>query len=77
MQLPSRLQDFEIINVPIPLLEFGVKFPLKDNVCPVLIASVFVAAGNDFQFSSPSTQYSQAFLNNLAVKPSSNATMVR
>ena len=36
----------------------------KDNVCPVLIVSVLVAAGNVFQLPSPSTQYSHALTDN-------------
>ena len=77
MQLPLRLHFFDIVNVPIPLLESGVNLPLNDNVCPVLILSVAVSAAKIFQLSSPSTQYSHALTDKLAVNPSSSAWIVR
>ena len=77
MQLPLRLHFLLIVNVPIPLLELGVKFPLKDNVCPLLMLSVAVSAANVFQLPSPSTQYSHALVDKRAVNPSANASIVR
>ena len=74
--LPLRLHFLEIVNVPIPLLNVGVKLPLNDNVCPLLIVTVFIVF--DKVFHSPlSTQYSHALTDNLAVKPSSNASIAK
>lgn len=77
IQLPLRLHFFDIVNVPIPTELFGVKLPLKDNVCLVLILCVAVPAAKLFQLPSPSTQYSQALVDKLAVNPFSRASIVR
>ena len=66
-----------MVNVPIPLLDVGVKLPLKDNVCSLLMDIELVLTVNDFQLPSLSTQYSHALIDNFAVKPSSNASMVK
>jgi hypothetical protein len=67
-----------MLKVPIPFELVGVKpVALKDNVSPVLIAIVEVPTGNDFQESMPFTQYIQSETDRLAVKPSSNASIVR
>ena len=77
MQLPLRLHLLDIVNVPIPFEEFGVNSPLKLNVCPLLILSVAVPAAKVFQLPSPSTQYSHALVDKLAVNPFSRASIVR
>ena len=77
MQLPLRLHFLFIVNVPIPFELFGVRLPLKLKVCPLLILSVAVPADKVFQLPLPSTQYSQALTNKLAVNPSSFASIVR
>ena len=78
MQLPLRLHFLFIVNVPTPFELVGVRLlPLKLKVCPVLILSVAVPTDKVFQLPSPSTQYSQALPDKLAVNPSSFASIVR
>ena len=77
MQLPLRLHFLFIVNVPIPFELFGVRLPLNDKVCPLLILSVAVPANKVFQLPSPSTQYLQALIDKLAVNPSSLASIVK
>ena len=66
-----------MVNVPIPYDEDIEGFvALNERVCPALIAGVAVLAANDTHSILPSIQYSQAFLDNFAVKPSSSASIV-
>jgi hypothetical protein len=74
--LPFILHFFDIVNVPIPELELGVKLSLKDKVYPLLMLGVLVSADNVFQLPL-SIRYSQSLVDNFAVKPSSNASMVK
>ena len=64
--LPLTLHFLLIVNAPIPDLDFGVKFPLKDKVCPLLILAVLVLADNIVQLPL-SIQYSHALTLNFAV----------
>ena len=74
--LPFRLHFLDISKVPIPLVELGAKLLLNDIVCPLLIEVVYAPPFNVTQLP-PSIQYLQSLVSNLAVKPSSRASIVK
>ena len=55
----------------------GVKLPLKEIYCPLLITGDAVSADNVVQLPLPSIQYSTLFLDNCAVNPFSKAIIVQ